>query len=256
MTTRTDGIHTTKKGLKVLYRIGTSDNEVIQHSFENDIFALSVPEFFEDPHDGCIVDIGAHIGTFSLNLSMKCTNKIIAIEASKETFYYLKENIASNQIDNIIPLNLAVSSKNGLIDLYHDSDGNWGHSITKKLSTSFEKVQSKTLKQIFEENNVETCSLAKFNCEGAEFEIINQMDSSTLKKCRKLIILYHQDLIVSSSTPKSLLYKLRKNGFYAIIKNESMNGKRGWIIAEQLSTWRLLARYLNLLFDKIQKIGN
>src|SRR6266581_833576 len=52
-------------GFEIAYRKNTADESVIADSFENDIFFSGVPEY--QPEEGhVIIDIGAHIGTFSL----------------------------------------------------------------------------------------------------------------------------------------------------------------------------------------------
>jgi hypothetical protein len=54
--------------LRVWYREDTSDVEVILHSYQNEIFLI--PEYFRR-NDDVILDVGAYIGTFSLNLGSK-----------------------------------------------------------------------------------------------------------------------------------------------------------------------------------------
>jgi hypothetical protein len=64
-------------GFEVIYRKGTADENVIGHSFENDIFFSGIPEY--QPEDGhVIIDLGAHIGTFSL-LASRGKNFLLTI---------------------------------------------------------------------------------------------------------------------------------------------------------------------------------
>src|SRR5438046_1462116 len=57
----------------IAYRAGTSDEEVLKASFEHDIFFTAVPEYRLAPDD-TIIDVGAHIGTFSLLAASKVPN--------------------------------------------------------------------------------------------------------------------------------------------------------------------------------------
>src|SRR3989338_2414053 len=86
--------------IKLEYRPGTSDEAVLAHSFKNDIYYPNILEYV--PHDGdTIIDIGAHIGTFSLLTAHLIPRvKIHSLEASHESFNLLKHNLSLNpQLD-------------------------------------------------------------------------------------------------------------------------------------------------------------
>lgn len=88
-------------GFEIAYRTGTVDQRVIKHSFDNDTIFTGVPEY--QPSDNhVIIDIGAHIGTFSILASSKLKRgKVYAIEASQDSFNLLKINVALNQCNNV-----------------------------------------------------------------------------------------------------------------------------------------------------------
>lgn len=76
----------------IAYRQGTADEKVISHSFDNDIFFPGVSEYQPTPGD-VVIDVGAHIGTFSMLAASKVPAGLVyAIEASSETFSYLRIN--------------------------------------------------------------------------------------------------------------------------------------------------------------------
>ena len=57
--------------------------------------------------------------------------------------------------------------------LYHDiKNGNWGHTITKKVSRKYEVVKTDTLTNFMKDNNILHCDFMKLNGEGSEFKII------------------------------------------------------------------------------------
>jgi hypothetical protein len=69
-------------GFEVAYRSRTTDEDVIAHSFDHDIFFTGVPEY-RPAEDHTIIDVGAHIGIFSLLAASKVPRgKVYAIEAS------------------------------------------------------------------------------------------------------------------------------------------------------------------------------
>ena len=218
------------RDIEVNFRENTSDEDVISHSFDNDIFLTSIP-YFKLNKEHIIVDIGAHIGAFSLLfVAKRKLSKAYAVEPAEETYSVLEQNILDNSLgDTIIPCKIALNDRSGKSILYHDLEsGNWGHSISNKLSDSFEEVHTESPDHFFESRKIERCDLIKFNCEGAEFEIIESMSKKTVKKIKTWIVLYHEDINRNGDHSK-IINKLKKFGF--IVNHIRVDGKRGWITA-------------------------
>jgi len=216
------------QGLSVYYRAGTEDEKVLKHSFDNDIFFKEIPSF-KPRKNPVIIDVGAHIGTFSILSSVKFPNsKIFSIEASHETFDILKKNIKTNNL----PINAyhnALLDKNETIKLFHSTaTGNWGHSVTKELSHSYEEVQAISLDDFLHDNSIEFIDLVKFNCEGSEFNILLNSSQATIKKIGLAIILYHEDLATNNYSLMELLMLFKKESFRTLVIPKSAN--RGWLV--------------------------
>lgn len=145
---------------------------------------------FEIKNNDVIIDIGAHVGLFSLFASQFCKDgKIYCFEPIKENYEILLDNIDLNKIKNIIPLNLAVSKKNGYVKIFLNSDES-AHSIFPHGDT-FIEVKSNTIETIFDEHEIEKCDLMKIDCEGAEYEIIDSIPEKYFSSINKMIIEYH-----------------------------------------------------------------
>jgi FkbM family methyltransferase len=216
-------------GFTVAYREGTADEKVIAHSFDNDIFFVDVPQYKPKSND-TVLDIGAHIGTFSLLSASKSPKGTVhAIEASKETYNYLRINTALNPRLNVVPHHLALTDRDGQVMLHHDR-GNWGHSIMKQLSPRGETVSGMSLQSFVTANKIGKIAFIKFNCEGAEFPILMSAPPELLKNVNAMLVLYHLDL-APDYTLQALLKKLESAGFKnTVIEKRST---RGWIIAER-----------------------
>jgi FkbM family methyltransferase len=213
-------------GFDVAYRKGTADELVLRDSFSHDIFYSGVPEYHPAEND-VIIDIGAHIGTFSLLSSSRARlGRVYAVEASQDTFNLLRINVALNHITNISVHHVAIAEKEGQVTLYHDR-GNWGHSIVKPLSAFSETVESTTLTRFMEKNGIRHCHFMKFNCEGAEFPIVLGTSQETLSRIGITLILYHCDLW-GKNTEADLVAHLHSAGFTCAIRNKTP--QRGWII--------------------------
>jgi len=216
-------------GLTVFFRQSSSDEAVLNHSFDSEIYFPQLPEF-DFANAKSIIDIGGHIGAFSIYTSIKCPNaKIFTLEPNEESFSILKLNKEENDLTNIFIYKTAVTSKRDKVKLYLDKE-NWGHSTSMMISNNFEIVDSQDLISFALNHNISEIDLIKFNCEGAEFEIINSLTPEFMGRIKTMIILYHEDLTKNSRYDKGwLLNKLHKNGFFCRLY--ARNSKRGCIIA-------------------------
>lgn len=223
---------TTYKSLQVFYREDTADESVLDHSFDKDIFFSSIP-YYTPPRNATVIDVGAHIGSFSLLLAdMAPAGKIYALEPSGDTFVVLEKNVTANNLQGkLIPCKVALYNNNSKVKLFHDEQsGNWGHSIVSELSQTFEEVETMTMDSFFEQHGIKHCNLIKFNCEGAEFKIIESVSDKTLNKVDTWIILFHEDLETEGDR-KEIIKRLKKNGFIINLIRVSDDNKRGWITA-------------------------
>src|SRR5262245_31834135 len=128
---------------KIVFRKNTSDEEVIGHSFDNDIFFKNLYEYSPRRND-CIIDVGAHIGTFSLLAADKVgKGKVFSFEPCLDSYRVLEKNVLLNNSSNIKLYRKALAGQTGQARLYYDSDyGNWGHTISKSISDKGEDVET------------------------------------------------------------------------------------------------------------------
>lgn len=217
-------------GYKIFYRENTSDEAVIGHSFAHDIFYPAIPDLTVN-NRMVIIDIGGHIGTFSLLSEKKFPNgQVYVFEPDSENYSLLKRNVVENNLKTITFFNKAVTNKNGFTELFLDKE-NWGHSTSSKISEDILKVETIDINSFFEQEQIAKCDLIKFNCEGAEFDIILSMGKSVLQSTGMMLILYHEDLASSTEKNLSSLYRfLKKNNFYCRVVNKTAS--RGWLIAK------------------------
>lgn len=216
--------------IDVAFRKGTTDERVIAHSFDNDIFYSAMPDYVSAA-DHVILDVGAHIGTFSLLSATRVPNgRVWAIEASQDSFNYLRINAAINRFHNLQVSHLALSDKSGHARLFHDAAGNWGHSIMAPLSNRSEEVETQSLETFMAANRIDRVNLAKFNCEGAEFPILLGASKQILARFDRLLILFHCDL-ARGYTLGSLTSALESAGFMLTV-DENIK-QRGRILARR-----------------------
>jgi len=72
----------------------------------------SLLEEFLPKRNDIVLDLGAGVGDYALFSSMRVKRgKVISVEADSQTFELLKKNVKENNLKNVIPLNLFVSSE-------------------------------------------------------------------------------------------------------------------------------------------------
>ena len=219
-------IFKTKTGLRIKIRVRSTDLMALTNVWMINEYDV---EDFEINTNDTVIDIGAHIGLFSLLVSQLCkTGKILSFEPVSENFDLLVSNLKLNRIENILPFNMAVSKNSGRLDLFLNNDQS-AHSIFSKSSESI-NVESTSLQKIFEEHKISSCKILKLDCEGAEYEIIDSLPSEYLDKIQNMVIEYH----LADTKPelvKSLILKIKNAGFK--IKTRPHHNDMGFLIARK-----------------------
>jgi FkbM family methyltransferase len=140
-------------------------------------------ERFSSKEGDVVIDIGAHIGYYTLLSSMRVgTNgKVFAIEADPSNFEMLNHNIKLNNLTNITALNYAVYSKETKIKLYLPGKES-GCTIYNtvivdraKPEEKFVEVNANTLDNLLsQQSGISHADInwIKIDVEGAEFEVL------------------------------------------------------------------------------------
>jgi len=217
-------IFETKTDLKIKIRTNSTDLMALTNVWMTNEYDI---ENFQIAENDTIIDIGAHIGLFSLLVSQFCkTGKIFSFEPMGDNFDLLISNLKLNHIENIHPFNFAVSKNTSNVNLFLNSDQS-AHSIFSSDSESV-TIQSISLQRILDENKISSCKLLKLDCEGAEYEIIDSLPIEYFNKIENIVIEYH----LADSKPelgKNLITKIQDAGFK--IKTREHHNDMGFLIA-------------------------
>jgi FkbM family methyltransferase len=153
-------------------------NEFINMTIRED----EIIEHFTPKRGDIVVDIGAHIGHYTIIASKRvgANGKVVAIEASPSNFEILNRNIKLNQLANIINLNHVVYSKETKLKLYLPGEES-GHTIYNTVISDrarnedkFVEVNANTLDYLLQSEGIkqEQINWIKIDVEGAEFEVL------------------------------------------------------------------------------------
>jgi FkbM family methyltransferase len=208
-----------KNGQKIRVRSGSIDKMIVKEIFIDNCY---IPQGFEIQKGDTVVDIGAHIGVFSVFAS-KFASKIYSFEPSDENFKVLKENIAINNINNVvIPFNLAVSDNTGERVLFVSPNNSAGHSFYAHESLHKNKeiiVSTVSLEDFVTSNNISVIDFLKIDCEGGEYNILLECSAKVLSIVKKISMEYHN---IDSNRNVSVLENFfKKNGFTVSINFEN-----------------------------------
>ena len=142
--------------------------------------------------EGVFIDIGAHIGKYSIRLanSLKGKGKVYAIEPEKRIFKMLQTNVKLNRLENVTCINKgAYSSKKELTFYVTANPGEMYSSIYKEREDSkVEKIEVDTIDNIINELKISRVDLVKIDTEGAENDVIEGAKES-IKKFKPNIII-------------------------------------------------------------------
>ena len=150
-----------------------SGNECANHMIKNGIFEYDLIKWCEQflTLEGTFVDIGAHIGTYSVILSKKC-NRVYSFEPQKDIYHCLNKSLHSNNCNNVITQNFGIGSTECKKILHHVSEDGGGSTLRDDLPlppTIFdEEIEIRTLDSF----SIENINFMKIDVEGYELEVI------------------------------------------------------------------------------------
>ena len=208
-----------RNGIKCIIR-NRSDTVVFLENFFLDSYDRV--EGFMIKENDTVIDIGAHIGYFTIYAAKKAKKgKVISFEPSKESFKVLKNNLKINNIQNVNIENIGVRNESGNSILYVDRDNEIGNSMfSNDKNLIKENVQVTSITEIIKKYNVKSIDLLKLDCEGAEYEIILKLPINILNKIKRISIEVHK---IDNFDIKDIEKFLLENNFQ--VKTEYLLGQ-------------------------------
>ncbi|MBD3330215.1 FkbM family methyltransferase [Candidatus Peregrinibacteria bacterium] len=216
-----------KKNIKIFLR-DDADRSVYSEIFED--FDYRIVEESIKKSKNCIVDIGAHIGLFSIYAAVLNPEiGIFCFEPEPQNFSLLKKNIKENRLKNIYPASKAISDRNDICELFLSEDSH-NHSLCTPSQNSMQ-VPASTINRIFQKNKIEKCELLKIDTEGGEYAILESLPRELAEKIDTIYIEYHE----LNNTPKKnhLINILNKLGYKVSSTPSHYQQNLGFILARK-----------------------
>lgn len=130
------------------------------------------------------VDIGAHIGYFSLLAAtlVGTSGSVLAFEMESANYKKILENIGLNHLLNLKVFNVALGSETKEAQFFVNLDNDGGHALwnvgahqfnqKSRTSQATEKVRVMTLDEVLNHQNAHPPKMIKIDTEGAEFQVL------------------------------------------------------------------------------------
>ncbi len=144
-------------------------------------------------NEGVFIDVGAHVGKYSIRIAKKLNNKgqVVAIEAHPITYGFLEKNKILNKLNNITLLNKGVYNKKEKGKIFSGREGLAASSIIEKNTGhagSYFNIYLDMLDNIVRDLKLNRVDLLKVDVEGADVEVIEGA-IKTIKRFRPKIII-------------------------------------------------------------------
>ena len=150
-----------------------------------------------------IVDIGAGLGDFTVFAAQRAPNgRVYAYEPAPDSIELLGKNLAINGIANVEVYPCAVSDKTGTLSLGVSGGVAVQYST---VDTSIEpgdrvEVKSVALADALAALPGDICDLLKIDAEGAEYDMLLNLDDESLDHIRRICLEYHNFVTPYSHT--------------------------------------------------------
>lgn len=203
--------HVLRDGTQILVRAKTGDIGKI-----NSIYIWKdYHEYLDKIKCGStVIDIGAHIGVFSIFANKFAKNiTIYSYEPFDENFALLEENIRLNGIgDSVHAARMGISGKKGARKLFLNKT-NPGESSIFYKTDAYMRIETISLRDVFDENRLNRCDFLKMDCEGMEYEILYNTPIGYLNRIESISMEFHDngDIV-------ELIKFLKNNGFEVVSK--------------------------------------
>jgi FkbM family methyltransferase len=161
-----------------------------------------------------VIDVGANIGVFSI-YAAECARggRVYAFEPNPESLRYLKKNVDASRLGNVVVFPTAVAGGTGE-RLLHVRPGNLLVSSLARGSPGDGEIRVRcvSLDEVMEVNGITQCDLLKLDCEGSEYEILQNCSPKTLGRVERIVGEFHEGPDISG-TGDGLCRFLRSRSF-------------------------------------------
>jgi FkbM family methyltransferase len=149
-----------------------------------------------------VVDIGAALGDYSVWAAGQLTEgKVIAVEPYPSSVDLLKKNLEINNCRNVKVMETAVMGNRGTSRI-SGSSGSGARNSAYQTSDEISSISVNTisLQDLLDQNDISVCDYLKLDCEGAEYEILFASTPDLFNRLPRICMEIHDNLTPYSHT--------------------------------------------------------
>ncbi len=147
--------------------------------------------------DQVVLDIGANIGVTAVVFTAFYECRILCFEPIAENCTLLRKNIERNHLFNIEIIQAAVAKQDGTLTFSQENDISVSAHIhdpstfASQKASKLVEVKSISLKKIFQDLDGKSVALMKLDCEGGEYDIVDQIDERLANQIHAMTLEVH-----------------------------------------------------------------
>jgi FkbM family methyltransferase len=218
--------HVPKYGYEFYCRLNKDDFKLM---------ALHEDEILDqfDPKPGeTVVDVGAHIGLYSLIAAKRVgpSGRVIAIEPDPENCNLLQRNIELNKLSNVTILERAAFSSNSKLKLYLPGKERGFTKLStvmanRAVTENFLEIDATTLDHLMLMQGITQINWIKIDVEGAELEVLKGA-TLTLAVSKDISLLIEVHNVNNMDLHSAIIKYLQPYEFYIEFERRYTNGER------------------------------
>lgn len=189
-----------------------------------------------------VVDVGAALGDFTVFAARRAAHgAVFAFEPAPDSVAILQRNLELNKIRNVTVFPNAVAAKAGTLTLdvsggvpvqYRTAGAQSSglrHDVTQSAGLRL-TVQSLALADVLAGLPQGKCDFLKMDCEGAEYDILLNLDESALSRVRRICLEYHEG--VTQHSHDDLARFFSAHGWRVRVYPSKVRPELGFLYAE------------------------
>jgi FkbM family methyltransferase len=176
--------------VKADYRTALYD--MIAEVIDYDAYQLQQLQF-DSNSEHHILDIGANVGVSAIVFSQIPRATITCYEPDPGNCAFLRQNLKLNGITNVKVFQAAVATVNGTTEFQIDEESTGGHVVRGSVKGKSQKIKVSvtTLERAIDDCGSDVIDLLKCDCEGGEYDIVEQITPKLAKRIRNITVEVH-----------------------------------------------------------------
>jgi FkbM family methyltransferase len=183
---------------------------------------------------GVVVDCGANLGAFSMEMIRRFECQCYAFEASPAVFARMAKH------SNIVSRNIAICDRDRAVFITTEEDITRNRVVVggRIGAEPLVQVEGRQLAAVLREFGVDQIEVLKMDIEGAELEVIDSLDDEFLSKIGQLTIEFHDFLgYATTQDVVSRIDRIVSLGFWELYWSQRRNTGDVLLVNRRRMSW-------------------